>query len=185
MPYQSKSPVVSPSNVDNASGASWAWELSPFQTIVQLDDGTEYADHSDFMHCHFSGFSIPTGATITGIRVFLVRNRDATPPSTSVVTDQVVQLLRENAPVGDNKASYGWPASDTPVAVYYGGDGDLWGETWTPADINHAGFGFRLAAESDGADVTELQIRSQTGMVVWYTEGGGPATSQRRRVVWI
>ncbi len=37
------------------------------------------------------------------------------------------------------------------ATVTYGGSSDLWGETWTPADINAAGFGAAIAV-TDGLD---------------------------------
>lgn len=42
-----------------------------------------------------------------------------------------------------NKAAGDWPLSLSVVS--YGGEGQLWGETWTPADINSSNFGFGIS----------------------------------------
>src|SRR5690606_22873191 len=42
-----------------------------------------------------------------------------------------------------------WPTADE-VATY-GGPADLWGESWTAADINAADFGLVVAATNDGS----------------------------------
>lgn len=63
---------------------------------------------------------------------------------TSVV-DANVKLLRGGSFVGDDKASATeWPG--TPTYVEYGGPADLWGTTWTPAQVNASDFGVGMAA---------------------------------------
>lgn len=59
--------------------------------------------------------------------------------------DNTAKLIKADGTYAtENKALAGaWASSWT---VYdYGGDGSLWGETWTPADINDADFGFALS----------------------------------------
>lgn len=92
------------------------------------------------------GFTIPGSATITGIRVEVERRRSA--GAGGYIEDNGVMILKGGAYTGPNRANYGlnWPTTDAFVS--YGGAGDLWGTTWTPADINAAGFGVAIASIS-------------------------------------
>ena len=65
------------------------------------------------------------------------------------LSDHTVQLLKAGAPVGNNKATATiWSTSST--TVNYGTTSDLWGTTWTAADLNASNFGLRFAADSAG-----------------------------------
>ena len=61
--------------------------------------------------------------------------------------DNNVSLRKAAGYVGSNKALAGvdWPTSDTYVT--YGGAGDLWGTTWTFAEINDPSFGAGISVE--------------------------------------
>lgn len=80
------------------------------------------------------GFTIPTGATIDGIVVEIDRRASA-----GAAVDYLAQLAKGTGSadiVGTNKASAAaWPAA-LAIATY-GGAADLWGATWTPAEINN------------------------------------------------
>jgi Tfp pilus assembly protein PilX len=85
------------------------------------------------------GFSIPSTAIVVGIRVEVERSASA---ATSI-EDVDVLLLKAGAPAGSDKASTtDWPTSDSTRT--YGGSGDLWATTWTPANVNASNFGVRL-----------------------------------------
>jgi len=93
----------------------------------------------------------------------VVINRYSPVPN-SQISDYEVRLLKEGVPDGDNKAStLSWPTSMT--AVTYGSPTDLWGTTWTPAEINSDNFGAALSAQRDNngnndrfANVDTLQV---------------------------
>lgn len=94
-----------------------------------------------------SGFSaaVPTGAMINGIEVSIERAA-TTSSSTNKVIDGEVKIIKADGSIGTtNKAATLtlWPTSDTKVT--YGSSTDLWGETWTPADINDADFGVAIS----------------------------------------
>ena len=90
------------------------------------------------------GFAIPADATIDGITVVINRVSGGTAPD---VLDNIVSLVKDGVIIGDNKASaVSWPPSQFATATY-GGDADLWGTTWTPADINATAFGVVLSAQ--------------------------------------
>lgn len=86
------------------------------------------------------GFAIPSNATISGISVAVLCKATATD-----LSDQRVFLLKNSLQVGSNHANgNGWTAGLTNQN--YGSTSDLWGTTWTPADVNAAGFGVSVEA---------------------------------------
>jgi len=146
----------SPENIvsDNNSYASAV--LPNSSAISHYLSGTNYS------------FSIPSGATINGIRVTIGRYASNI-TGTTRIQDNVVQLIKAGSIVGSNRAVTGnWPTSKN-VATY-GGAADLWGTTWTPEDINNSNFGVGLSIKN----VTTMS-NSYTGYVdymqitVYYT----------------
>lgn len=83
------------------------------------------------------GFSIPDSATINGVEVSIERRGEAI---SGTPETRIILRKNDNSNVlrVDNSA---WPVSDSVLTV--GGASDLWGTTWTAADINGTGFGFR------------------------------------------
>ena len=73
--------------------------------------------------------------------------------------DNTVELLRGGSPVGSNKADVNaWP-SLTDAATTYGGASDLWGTTWTAAQVNGSDFGVRIIAdEISGTDSVTARV---------------------------
>lgn len=88
------------------------------------------------LECTDFGFSLPSGATITSIS-FDVR-RAANLPND--VSDSSVIVLGGSGTSGNKQAGI-WDNSGFHVITY---GGDLWGKTWTPADINSSGFGLSI-----------------------------------------
>ncbi len=112
--------------------------------ITHYLEGTQY------------GFSIPPAATINGITVTIGRYSTGTggAPPIYVIRDSVVSLLKTGAVAGDNKANTidNWPAFGAAnAAATYGGPADLWGTTWTPAEINATNFGVALSATNSSS----------------------------------
>jgi hypothetical protein len=90
------------------------------------------------------GFGVPSNATILGISATIIHG-DIT--GIGDIFDNIVQLVKLGAPVGNNEASgVVWGAP--PETDSYGGPSDLWGTTWTPADVNSSGFGIQLQAKN-------------------------------------
>lgn len=130
--------VAAPSTAanNNASGTT-TW--TNLVNIVSGGNNNQYASAtnipanggmSQYMEIPFPTVSIPAGNVITGITVSIERrsSNDA-----SSIRDNVVQFLKNNVAVGDNRANTGtfWPTAD--AAVSYGGD--LWGTTWQASDF--------------------------------------------------
>jgi hypothetical protein len=147
------------------TGADGGGSGSPWSSPSNITaDDTSYATSSfssrggsHYLYGTNYGFNIPSGATIVGIQVTIMRQSSGTS-----LTDNIVQLLKGGSRVGsDYSSSTSWPTSMT--AVNYGGSSDLWGTTWTPAQINNSNFGVALSVSestnsSRTASVDYMQI---------------------------
>jgi hypothetical protein len=114
-------------------GAPYATMSVPASAITHYLQGTQY------------GFAIPSGSTIYGITVVI--NRQSSGRTAPFLRDNVVSLVKGGVITGKNKAITGidWPNTGLGTATY-GSSSDLWGTTWTAADINAANFGVVLSA---------------------------------------
>jgi hypothetical protein len=105
-------------------------------------------------------FAIPSGATITGIRVRVEGYASGTS-----VDDEDVYLLKGGSTAGitDHASSNDWPESSSSDEDdwTYGGNGDLWGTTWTAAQINNnspTGFGVRIRVDNDSGGIRTANV---------------------------
>jgi hypothetical protein len=143
--------------VDGALSESGTIESSAV-TSLSLSNGN---DHDRLIVDDF-GFAIPDDATILGISATI--HRAAGGPQEA--SDHAVRIIKNGA-IGETKREKQgyWPTTVTPED--YGGETDLWGETWTPADINAESFGLAIAAlPAKGAgrayvDVAYLRVHYQ------------------------
>lgn len=86
----------------------------------------------DFKH------EVPSNATIRGISVTIRHASDG-------ASDQVVRVIKGGIMGEADRAKPElWPVD--LEAAEYGGPEDLWGEEWTPEDVNAADFGVAVAA---------------------------------------
>ncbi len=135
----------------NGAGSSGSW-ANPAN--IFLDDGSNatasfLAPPNYTFELNGAGFghNIPSNAIIDGITLeyeVISANRWSEANGT-------VRLKKAGTNVGVNKAGAGLASSGV---WSYGGASDLWGTTWTPAEINHAlfGFGFDATYTSSGND---------------------------------
>jgi hypothetical protein len=108
------------------------------------------------------GLSVPTGSTVTGVQVTLLRAGK----KANLINDVTVQLLKAGVAAGSNKALSGfWPvvkttsstnvngvivgSSFTGTPTVYGSNTDLWGASLSPSDIASSGFGVQIVANSN------------------------------------
>ena len=143
---------VAPENTD-------AW-VNP--TNVGADDTAEAVitaatfdspDISQRLNTSGYGFAIPSGSTIDGIVVEIMRRNSA-----GAASDNRVQLRdAAGALVGDNKAdtALDWPTAE--ALKTYGSAIDLWNATPTVAMVNDADFGVTLSVQADAAN-TDIQV---------------------------
>jgi hypothetical protein len=108
------------------------------------------------------GFLIPDSAEINGIEVVL--NRGHTEATASTVK---AQMYKANVLAGTEKTS------STFTSTTLGTPTDLWGTTWTPAEINATDFGFGLCG--GGASFETNLYVFECGIIVHYTLEGGPS----------
>lgn len=129
------------------------------------DQNTQCLTVTDF------GFSIPSGAIIDGIVLEVEKKRSA--GTGGIVEDNGLQIMKGGVLTGPNKSQYGvdWPLTDTYVS--YGGSTDLWGTTWTPADINASDFGVSLASISYICGATITTSIDHVRMTVYYSTTTG------------
>ena len=133
-------------------------------------DGTT----SVYLKCTGYGFSIPTGATINGIKVNVERKSNSTADGGS--KDAAMRIVKAGS-IGtqDRSTSTGYTTSD--VSEAHGSATDLWGTTWTPADINATTFGAAFAAtKSSSAGYRHTVSVDVISIAVDYTLDTTPPT---------
>lgn len=137
----SAGPLTPATCVNDASIGAEAW-TTPEEARVSDDVyalvGVSSAAPSNYLKCTGFGFAIPAGSRIDGIKVEW-EYRSATGRTTN---DNAVRIVkggaigaadRSDAVVHTTEAFYPYPTSGSTT--------DLWGLTWTAADINSSGFG--------------------------------------------
>jgi len=110
--------------------------------LILLNGNTHYLKVTGF------GFSIPSIAFITGIRVDIEKSAwDISILAT--VKDNDIKLVKGGVTVGNNKAD-GSSWTDTDTYDSYGDTTDTWGTTLTPAEVNSSDFGIAFSAKING-----------------------------------
>jgi hypothetical protein len=134
---------------------------SPYATAT-LTQGSLY---SNYLQGTQYGFSIPDGVPIWGIEVQVNRQVD---DHNAGIMDNEVRLVKEGAIVGENRALPDvWTVDFTLVT--YGGPTDLWGVSWTAAEINSPDFGVALSAyrSNNGSNLRQAVVDSMQ-VIVYY-----------------
>jgi len=130
-------------------GSSSSW--SNTSNLIGSDDSratsssilSTIGDYTDYIVVSNFGFNISAASLIDGIQVNIERRSSS---HTTAIADNSVRILKNGSIIGDEKA-YGGPWSNSDINFPYGGATDLWGTTWTPADVNNSGFGVALSAK--------------------------------------
>ena len=142
---QSASPAAAGDCSSQGGLGAVAW-TSPGSAISSND---AYASASvdgqttNYLRCMNYGFSVPFGSTILGIEVRVERKSDRT--SNGGSRDAAVRLVKGGAIQATDRSSASIYTIADQVETH-GGPADLWGTTWTPAEINAADFGAAFAA---------------------------------------
>jgi len=128
-----------------------------------------------YLHGNNYAFNIPPPAKILGIQIDIVRHS-----SVGNITDARVRLVKGGVVGTTDEADTinTWPTSDATKT--YGGPSDLWGDTWTAADINMSSFGMVLSATGN-FDTALVNVMTMT---IYYTlcpdaPAAGCRTSQK------
>jgi hypothetical protein len=169
----SSGPNVPSSCTDDNSFLGAAWS-NP--SNAQTDNGTGATatlppdERSDYLNCQNYGFAI-TSSSIDGIVVTVDRKATGTDIS---VDDERVRLVKGGV-VGttDKQTNTAWPT--TYADATYGSSSDLWGDTWSEANIEATNFGAVVSAfNSDlvsgtatvDIDVIEITVHYTGGITV-------------------
>src|SRR5574343_1720751 len=110
----------------------------------QVGVGTVY---TYYLKAQTFGAAVPTGATINGIKVE-IEKMSVNNSATNYCQDSEVKIIKADGTIGTtNRAdtTTKWGTSDAYAT--HGSNSDLWGETWTSADINDADFGVAISAK--------------------------------------
>lgn len=162
--------VIAGSGANDASAGDVAWTTPGNVTAsdnsraqaINIDSGqtSQYLKATGF---DFS--AIPAGSTIDGIQVRVERSEKY---GNNNSVDHTIQLLKAGSRVGTNKADTvtNWPTTDTNAD--YGGSTDLWGTTWTLAQIQASNFGVSIRFGPPTSKNHEAYVDA-VWIKVWYT----------------
>jgi hypothetical protein len=158
-----------PTSAVSQSGSDSAW-VTP-ANIYSADGVFTYASfatggaRSNNLYITGFGFNLPSTAVIDGIYFEFLRKGDH-------AATRTIQVLKAGAVAGTSKpGADGWPI--TPAYIGYGNTdpfgvlNDLWGTTWTPADINNSGFGFSISASNTSGGGTAYLDTARVS-VLWH-----------------
>ena len=137
---------------------------------------------------------IPEEATINGFELTVRRNvitgSTIYQPMSASAQDKSVYLTKNTSSTsehfqGTNKAYDGYPIGPgstpyaydyprgenlpTPRDITYGSPTDLWGQTWTPAEVNSNSFGVQFACKITGSTSYGIKVHTDfIGLKVYY-----------------
>jgi hypothetical protein len=171
--------------VTQTSTGKMAW-TSPSSAVLSDNQYATFggigspAGDSEILQFRGCGFSIPSDATIYSIGVQVEAQSQAGGAAT-----KSVQLVKAGTPVGADRGDGLTWANGADIVGWYGDSGlgalngsqvDMWGTTWTPADINDTNFGVNFQATSPNSD--DGLFVDQISIMVRYYRGGSGTISQ-------
>ncbi len=124
--------------------------------------------NSNYLRGSGFGFSIPSSATIRGIKVE-IENHASAATSFNFVQDARVRIVKADGSIGSTEKAdtvTKWATSDGYIT--YGSSSDLWGETWAYTDINDTDFGAVIAANLT-VDTAVSAFVDHMRITVYYT----------------
>ncbi len=131
-----------PTSVTNGSVTNpWTSPGNATSSNASYASFTTSGSTSAYLNATNFGFAIPSNATIRGI-VLEIQKRTSSTSSGKTIKDASVILYGGTGTSIDKKSASSWSSSLSWVT--YGGATDLWGMTWTPAQINSSSFGAGL-----------------------------------------
>ena len=178
-------PLMADSGANANGPGSIAWTNPGFIVADDLNYATAVltpSATSEYLQGTNYGFNIPLDATIDGIAVSIMRQSSGNMYGNSI-DDSDVYLLKAGVIAGtDHAVTTDWPV--TMTLATYGGTADLWGSTWTPAEINAAGFGVALSARNESpygdrtayVDYMQITITYVFGTTTTVATSGSPST---------
>jgi len=159
-------PLSPATTVDDSSTGTVAW-TNPNNSQVSDNVYTTFTasggsqQQSHYLKATNFGFAIPTGATINGILAEIEMN-------ISSGTDWLatVRSVKGGVIGGVDRSDINKIYTTSDSYISYGSSSDLWGQTWTPTDINANDFGIALNNYLTNLTTSIDHIR----ITVYYTE---------------
>jgi len=127
----------------NAGGQNWTNTNNAVSPGNGRASSQTAGNATDYLQCTNFGFALPANAIINGITLDISRRSNRT--SNGGSNDFAVRLVKAGA-IGTADRSTTTIYTTIDVTEAHGGATDLWGDTWTPADINNANFGMAFRA---------------------------------------
>jgi len=160
-PWANVANIVSSNNINTSA------------TNIAANGGT-----SQYLEIPFPAITIPAGNSIAGISINLERNASGA----NSIRDNVVQLLKNNVAVGNNKAVTGtfWPTTD--AVAQYGDASDLWGTTWESSDFANTKLRIQAYNNANGTATANIDYVSFT---VYYAAFGDDQSSVNFKITGI
>ena len=166
--------VMSPGTVVNdTSFGNYIWsnptnaEVSDNVYATSIIPANIAGTSSNYLKATNFGFNIPINSNINGIKVEVEKKADS---SSGGGQDKAVRIVKGGV-VGstDNSDLTHWTTTDT--YFIYGSAFYLWGEIWTPADINNSLFGFAISVGrySSLYSVNSTQYVDHIRITVYYS----------------
>ena len=113
------------------------------------------------------GFALAPGATILGIEVKVEVKQD----NLADAADASIRLMKTGTATGADRAGTGI-YEDKDTTNTYGSSVDLWGTTWTAADINDPGFGVLVSVTRNSGPTALYVYIDRILVTVYYNDGG-------------
>jgi len=145
-------------NTDNVRTSNDAWATA----ALDRDEQTETILATNF------GFGVPGGATILGILVQVEARTSGL--ASGAIREYNLQMYRDGAAVGDNLATGGNWSGSYDTVYDSGGSTNMWGTTWTVAQINNPGTGVIFSAKEQNTADETAQI-DHIKATVYYSGG--------------
>lgn len=142
--------TVTPTNCTDVAGiGTQPWTTAATNQLPATTSLSSATTTSHYLVCSGYNLNIPGNATINGIVVGVSRYNAAR----GNAQDAAMRLVDATGTIGttDRSTTTIYPTNTTVgVLENHGTATDLWGATWTPADINSANFGAAFAATYTG-----------------------------------
>lgn len=175
MPQLLKYPTTTSTPAGTGSNGQWSNPSNIFaadgnsaSTAYLLNTGGSKTALADLIATGF-GYNLPSSAIIDGIQLeYKVVSAARWSEGSSFI-----RLMKAGVIAGSNKAGSGVANSGVWT---YGGPTDLWGTTWTPADINNATFGANLNMDGLTSSPADYQMSIDYVRVTVYYHLAGSST---------
>lgn len=152
-------------STSNISASDNQYSKVQFKSYLYCFQGNCY--FSRYLTSYNYGFSIPTSATILGIKASV----EGYCADDSAVSDSTIKIMKSQMPQGSNMAQPGyWLSSDNTHV--YGGPNQLWGCTWLPSDINASSFGLYIKLINLASFNTSVKVDAVSITVTYSTPTG-------------